>query len=188
MSRVSNDALAQAFTHLPKEEWTNDARRHFGQGWDASRTHYAAQEPTRVAPAWIEEKRAQGWPDMHPEDYCHRCGNRNPAWYVSSREQWLAGTEAWAEETGREGICCPSCFAEMWEEQHGPGWSLDVRMAHPGETAQEPTDAEVEAAAQAIDPAPWRSGHPASLARREDIRSIARAALTAARVAGRDAR
>lgn len=38
----------------------------------------------------------------------------------------------------------------------------------------------VEAAARAIDPAPWRSEHPASRARREDIRATASAALTAA--------
>lgn len=114
---------------------------------DAAIARLTAQESARVDPARIEEQRAQGWPDMHPEDYCHRCGNRNPSWFVSTREQWLAGTQAWAAETGREGICCPTCFEEIWEERHGKGWYLHARMAPPGDTAQEPTDAEVDAAA-----------------------------------------
>lgn len=43
------------------------------------------------------------------------------------------------------------------------------------------TDDVVERAARAIDPAPWRSEHPASLAAREAVREKARAALDAAR-------
>ncbi|MCU6480520.1 hypothetical protein [Arthrobacter sp. A2-55] len=41
------------------------------------------------------------------------------------------------------------------------------------------SDPRVEAAALAIDPAPWRSGHPASLARQDAIRETATAALAA---------
>jgi len=66
----------------------------------------------RVDPDHITEQRERGWPDMHPEDYCHRCGNRNPLW-VADRDDWLTATSAWAAETGREGICCPTCFTEM---------------------------------------------------------------------------
>lgn len=44
----------------------------------------------------------------------------------------------------------------------------------------EVTDDMVEKAAIALDPAPWRSEHPASRARRDDIRIQARAALSAA--------
>ena len=29
-------------------------------------------------------QRAAGWPDWHPEDYCHRCGGRNASWHVDS--------------------------------------------------------------------------------------------------------
>lgn len=74
---------------------------------------------TRVDPAWILEQRTLGWPDIHPEHYCHRCGARNPNWYVDSRDVWLMATGAWAAETGREGICCPNCFMEMHEAATG---------------------------------------------------------------------
>lgn len=80
----------------------------------------------RVSPDWIKSQRDQGWPDMHPEDYCHKCGARNPKWCAASREDWLMATFAWAAETGREGICCVTCFAGMYEEQSGesPVWML----------------------------------------------------------------
>lgn len=75
--------------------------------------------------AWIEEQRALGWPDMHPEDWCHKCGGRNPKWCASA-EDWKVATAAWAAETGREGICCPACFANMFEQATGesPVWIL----------------------------------------------------------------
>lgn len=41
-----------------------------------------------VSPEYIKAQREAGWPDMHPEDYCHRCGNRNPLWYAD-RDDWL---------------------------------------------------------------------------------------------------
>lgn len=67
---------------------------------------------------WIKAQREEGWPDCHPEDFCHRCGAKNPSWWTD-RETWLAATRSWAAETGREGICCPTCFAEMHEEETG---------------------------------------------------------------------
>jgi len=72
-----------------------------------------------VDPAWIEQQRIMGWPDMHPEDFCHRCGDRNPSCWYADRETWLIATSAWAEETGREGICCPTCLVEMYERATG---------------------------------------------------------------------
>jgi len=72
-------------------------------------------EGAHVNPAWIVEQRLAGWPDMHPEGFCHKCGNRNAVWNVDSREAWLAATGAWAAETGREGICCLNCFTQMHE-------------------------------------------------------------------------
>ncbi len=74
--------------------------------------------PLFVSPDFILAQREAGWPDIHPEDYCHKCGVRNPSWFVR-REQWLCATEAWAEQTGREGICCVGCFAEMFTEATG---------------------------------------------------------------------
>lgn len=76
------------------------------------------QGPLVVDPLWIEKQREQGWPDMYPEEFCHKCGIRNFTW-VASREDWLIATSAWAKETGREGICCPACFLDMYEEATG---------------------------------------------------------------------
>lgn len=63
----------------------------------------------------IKRQRELGWPDFHPEDYCHICGSPNISW-VADLEDWLTATSKWASETGREGICCPSCFLKMYEE------------------------------------------------------------------------
>lgn len=76
----------------------------------------------------IEQQRSLGWPDFHPEDYCHKCGVDFESWYTD-RETWLTATAAWAAETGREGICCISCFVQMYEIATGHGnwqWRLTV--------------------------------------------------------------
>lgn len=77
-------------------------------------------------PDQIAEQHAKGWPDFHPEDYCHQCGDRNPRWWAP---EWpaLMGTHA--------GILCPRCFAlndpeslwvvTRWERQE-PGRSVDL--------------------------------------------------------------
>lgn len=72
-----------------------------------------------VDPNDIHAQRAAGWPDFHPEDYCHRCGRRNPLWF----------SPEWVELTGGDsGILCPPCFAEhdpnaLWlvTRYHSPG-------------------------------------------------------------------
>jgi len=75
----------------------------------------------------IDEQRAKGWPDFHPEDYCHRCGHPNMCWFISSefwnpvmRPTWHATTTwRWNE------IICPQCFAELAGERFGTGiWQL----------------------------------------------------------------
>lgn len=78
-----------------------------------------------VYPIVIAQQRELGWPDMHPEDFCHLCGLRNPTWFVS-RKDWLIGTAKWAAETGREGICCPRCFQIMYDEATGHTTILKV--------------------------------------------------------------
>lgn len=82
--------------------------------------HYPEATDSRrhVAPEYITAQRAAGWPDIHPEDYCHRCGTRNPLWFTD-RDTWVTATAAWAAQTGREGICCPQCFAEMHQQATG---------------------------------------------------------------------
>lgn len=59
----------------------------------------------------IDMQRVAGWPDFHPEDYCHRCGGRN----VYS---WHAPNEVWNRlaETGllpSSEIVCPQCFTDL---------------------------------------------------------------------------
>ena len=69
-----------------------------------------------VSPNYIEYQRKLGWPDIHPEDYCHRCGVEFDPWYTE-RSTWLDGTRQWSAETGREGICCMTCFTEMYRKE-----------------------------------------------------------------------
>lgn len=54
-----------------------------------------------VAPATIDAQRAARWPDFHPENFCHRCGQRNPPWFTPNWDE--AGL-------GHGGILCPGCF------------------------------------------------------------------------------
>jgi hypothetical protein len=78
------------------------------------------------APAWVaavlpEEivrQRAAGWPDFHPETFCHRCGRRNPCWSVDS-EEW--GKAVAGRDRGDLEILCPSCFVLLHEQATG-GW------------------------------------------------------------------
>lgn len=66
----------------------------------------------RVTEADLERQRANGWPDFHPEDYCHRCGGRNCVWWVDS-DEW---NRVMRDEDGNQlwwGIVCPSCFCEL---------------------------------------------------------------------------
>lgn len=80
------------------------------------------------APAWVQavlpseivRQRQLGWPDFHPEDFCHICGRRNPVWSAPPAE-WNALVD------GHGGIFCPSCFAQMYESVHGPQcWRFDL--------------------------------------------------------------
>lgn len=92
------------------------------------RVAWIVAERANADPAWITEQRCSGWPDMHPEDYCHRCGAPNPSWYTD-RDTWLAATSGWAAETGREGICCPACLIALHEQATGERvlWELVKR-------------------------------------------------------------
>lgn len=81
-----------------------------------------------VDPSWIKKQRTLGWPDMHPEDYCHRCGIKIPMW-CTDRETWLKATSDWALETGREGICCFHCLAEMMPGKPPTWWIVPYNYA-----------------------------------------------------------
>lgn len=75
----------------------------------------------------LADQRAKGWPDMHPEDICHRCGGKNMTWWTPA-EVWNPimqpdGPDApwrWNE------IICPQCFAELFEQQFpDTGWRIE---------------------------------------------------------------
>ncbi len=87
--------------------------------------------PAHVELAEIDHQRFLGWPDFHPEDYCHRCGNRNiPSWSVDSDRFNIA--------MGREhqwnGIICPTCFVDLHEQASGlvTTWRLVPEMFRAG--------------------------------------------------------
>ena len=33
---------------------------------------------TTVSPEYLADQKAAGWPDVHPEEYCHACGPPEP--------------------------------------------------------------------------------------------------------------
>lgn len=64
----------------------------------------------RVPPEAIVKQRRLGWPDFHPEAYCHRCGARNiHSWWVDS-DRFNIAMEALGLDRGT--IVCPQCFVE----------------------------------------------------------------------------
>ena len=65
----------------------------------------------------LENQRRLGWPDYHPEDYCHRCGGRNLSWWVDS-DRFNAAFGSHSEHP-YEGIVCPGCFVEAHEKATG---------------------------------------------------------------------
>lgn len=85
----------------------------------------------RVTLEEIDQQRAAGWPDWHPEAYCHRCGSQNLASWYTPGHWW---TRVWAasdeNEASYQGIVCPQCFAEL-AAQSGltPTWVLVPDMA-----------------------------------------------------------
>ena len=73
----------------------------------------------------IDHQRSLGWPDFHPEDYCHRCGNRNV-------ECWFAPQDTWTEALpliGRQWahIICPQCFTKLHEKATGRQEIWEIR-------------------------------------------------------------
>ena len=74
--------------------------------------------PSRVTIEEIDEQRRKGWTDFHPEDYCHRCGNRNiPSWHVDS-DRFNTALGPYLTQP-YNGIICPTCFVLLHEEVTG---------------------------------------------------------------------
>lgn len=82
--------------------------------------------PLQVTPDELAGQHAAGWPDFHPETYCHRCGNQNVSWFTAP-ETWNPVMRPYGDGTRwrwSEIICIP-CFIEMAERLHGPrAWRL----------------------------------------------------------------
>lgn len=69
----------------------------------------------------IDEQRRKGWPDFHPEHYCHRCGHKNVSWYTDAAtwNQVVLKGDPW------NGIICIPCFIGLAEVQDGPqAWRI----------------------------------------------------------------
>ena len=68
----------------------------------------------------ITTQRAAGWPDFHPEDFCHRCGHKNVSWYIdgSTWADVMRSGDPLSWGRWQEIICIP-CFIELAEERAG---------------------------------------------------------------------
>lgn len=78
----------------------------------------------------IDNQRVTGWPDFHPEDYCHRCGVRNISWSIDSDRFNLAmGGSPYVHRWN--GIICISCFVELYEAATGLSCSWTLVPATP---------------------------------------------------------
>lgn len=84
---------------------------------------YAPAWVQSVTPAEVVRQRRLGWPDFHPEDFCHVCGHRIGA-------PWFVSAETWGKVfDGHAGIVCPPCFTTLYAAATGSdrvGWELRV--------------------------------------------------------------
>ena len=66
----------------------------------------------------LDAERASGWHNIHPEDYCHRCGGRNILWSAPS-EVWNPVMRPGGDKSGWlwNEIICPSCFGLLFVER-----------------------------------------------------------------------
>ena len=94
--------------------------------------------PLQVTLAELDQQHQRGWVDYHPEDFCHRCGNRNISWAVEHR-LWAGVMERGGGDPWH-GIVCIPCFIELHEVVLGEAtWHLAydqngttiLRKAHP---------------------------------------------------------
>lgn len=99
--------------------------------------------------------------------------------YVASHQAAVSAlADAWDE--GRQWLAEQGGDVTTDDDPNPYRAALAAAGAATGNSAFPVADEAVERAARAIDPAPWRSEHPGSLAAREVVREKARAALAAA--------
>jgi hypothetical protein len=83
-----------------------------------------------IDPVEIAEQREKGWPDFHPETYCHRCGQRNLHSWATAHDLWSQACETGLMPGSH--IVCPQCFTEMWETATGRAVSWTLSIDDPG--------------------------------------------------------
>lgn len=80
--------------------------------------HTDYSERLSVSIEEIDAQREMGWPNFHPEKYCHRCGGMNvSSWYVDS-DRFNAAL-GHPNDHEYNGIVCPGCFVQLHEEATG---------------------------------------------------------------------
>lgn len=100
--------------------------------------------PARIDPASVPAQRAAGWPNFHPEAFCHRCGDRNINWFADT-EAWAAITTAYLGASSHAGIVCPACASELHEAATGETTIWELRpwapeSQDPSTTGEQNTD------------------------------------------------
>lgn len=80
--------------------------------------------------AQMPAQRAEGWPNFHPETYCHRCGEPNIVWFAQA-EVWnaLMRADGFEKPEPFNGIICPVCFGQMWELAFGQRGLWELRRS-----------------------------------------------------------
>jgi hypothetical protein len=89
----------------------------------------SSPRPVHVPLEAIDLQRSLGWPDFHPEDYCHRCGAPNPSWSVDG-DRFVAAMGP-PDEHQWNGIICVGCFVRLHEDATGLTCSWELRPATP---------------------------------------------------------
>lgn len=72
-------------------------------------------------PGEIAAQKAHGWPEWHPEDYCHRCGQRNPPWVIDAH--------LWTVGAGLYDILCITCWVDAYQAATGETVCLRVAIS-----------------------------------------------------------
>lgn len=128
-----------ASPHSPHGEYNPEP----GQSWWCPGTTTSAVNEMvtheRKTQADFDHQRANGWPDFHPEDYCHRCGMPNICWGTPA-EVWNPVMRPEGHDTRTwlwNEIICPICFVQLAQAkcERGIIWELQIEpIPHEGAT------------------------------------------------------
>lgn len=85
--------------------------------WNSERV-VPVRAVVRIDPAEIARQRAAGWPDFHPEDFCHKCGRRFHYWFSPEFN------EVRADDPLDLSIICANCFLEHAAARGDLFWTI----------------------------------------------------------------